>query len=1029
MFPIKLIIKGLYSYQQEQTIDFTKLTDGKLFGIFGPVGSGKSSILEAISYALYGETERLNNRDQRNYNMLNLKSGDLYIEFVFTAGIPEKIYKCIVSCKRNKKDFQNVSSIVRTGYELVGANWVPIEVTTLPDIIGLSYQNFRRTIIIPQGKFSEFLQLGDKDRTDMLKEIFSLDKFEYSEEVSFLEKKNAESIKVIEGKLEQIGEVSQEQIDEQTLLLKDLVLETEKLKDQLDEKVKEEKKLQELKELFGRLNESKKDLAELEEKKEFYKQLDKRIRNYELCLIEFKPFLDLKNQYERKLKIDQWELENLQIEKSKTEEKLKAAQEEFGYLEKKFQQKQELKARTEELIKVLRIKEIQVELGALKDRIRKGENMINQVQKNINRLQKEKEQLKNQVSLIKSQIPDLNVIGELRHWYSVNKGLEENIRRHKNHVDELERIIENHKRPCPITSGKLKAHFNGSLNGELSIDHVQVKKQEIYAEQERLVMQIEHLSIERKLEDFVLKLKENEPCPLCGSSHHPNKLSIESVSASLERLKIQKAELTEVNKEIDQWLNKEQERLNKIESYALPLKNERELLLKAEENLQIHLSQFVWKDFDPTSSQKVEMLIKSSKESVHELKKLEETIEFNSREIEKEFKKKEEYTTALYKLNLGLTQKSSEQKTYQYQVDHELLLSFSTKTAIEIEGEVGKLLKDYNLIVESYERLNASINNTRESIARIDGQVREKENSIEHSKKELEKALNSLEEKINTFSFNNLYKIEQILTDPLNLEEEKARLKDYADKSLLMKRQVDELTRKIKNQDYNEVEHNHLIELIERQTTLIAEAHKEAGRISSEIMQMEIRLKESLGLRKELKELHLRRDDINVMKNLFKGNGFVNYISSVFLRNLINAANERFYKLTRQKLRLELTDTNNFQVRDFLNNGQVRSVKTLSGGQTFQASLSLALSLAESIKQQNKSKQNFFFLDEGFGSLDKDSLEIVFDTLKSLRKEDRVVGVISHVRELQQEIDAYLEVSNNEEVGSIVRGSWERSLA
>src|SRR6187431_579677 len=115
MFPIELTVKGLYSYQQEQTIDFTKLTDGKLFGIFGPVGSGKSSILEAISYALFGETERLNNRDQRNYNMLNLKSTDLYIEFIFTAGIPEKTFKCIVSCKRNKKDFQNVSSIIRTG--------------------------------------------------------------------------------------------------------------------------------------------------------------------------------------------------------------------------------------------------------------------------------------------------------------------------------------------------------------------------------------------------------------------------------------------------------------------------------------------------------------------------------------------------------------------------------------------------------------------------------------------------------------------------------------------------------------------------------------------------------------------------------------------------------------------------------------------------------------------------------------------------------------------------------------------------
>ena len=100
-------------------------------------------------------------------------------------------------------------------------------------------------------------------------------------------------------------------------------------------------------------------------------------------------------------------------------------------------------------------------------------------------------------------------------------------------------------------------------------------------------------------------------------------------------------------------------------------------------------------------------------------------------------------------------------------------------------------------------------------------------------------------------------------------------------------------------------------------------------------------------------------------------------------------------------------------------------MKTLSGGQTFQASLSLALALAESIQKFNQSNQNFFFLDEGFGSLDKESLQIVFDTLKSLQKENRIVGIISHVEDLQQEIDTYLKITNDEEKGSIINSSWE----
>lgn len=99
----------------------------------------------------------------------------------------------------------------------------------------------------------------------------------------------------------------------------------------------------------------------------------------------------------------------------------------------------------------------------------------------------------------------------------------------------------------------------------------------------------------------------------------------------------------------------------------------------------------------------------------------------------------------------------------------------------------------------------------------------------------------------------------------------------------------------------------------------------------------------------------------------------------------------------------------------------------MSCGQTFQASLFLALALADNIQQLNRGGQNFFFLDEGFGTLDRESLEMVFDTLKSLRKENRIVGVISHMEDLQQEISAWLNVSRDDEKGSLITPSWEGS--
>ena len=128
MIPLKLTIEGLYSYQEKQTIDFTSLTDAGLFGVFGSVGSGKSSILEAITFALYGETERMNKRDNRAYNMMNLKSSKSFIEFDF-INFENRIFRIIRDFRRNSKKFDDVKTQTPTFYEKIDGNFIP----TLPE--------------------------------------------------------------------------------------------------------------------------------------------------------------------------------------------------------------------------------------------------------------------------------------------------------------------------------------------------------------------------------------------------------------------------------------------------------------------------------------------------------------------------------------------------------------------------------------------------------------------------------------------------------------------------------------------------------------------------------------------------------------------------------------------------------------------------------------------------------------------------------------------------------------------------------
>lgn len=186
------------------------------------------------------------------------------------------------------------------------------------------------------------------------------------------------------------------------------------------------------------------------------------------------------------------------------------------------------------------------------------------------------------------------------------------------------------------------------------------------------------------------------------------------------------------------------------------------------------------------------------------------------------------------------------------------------------------------------------------------------------------------------------------------------------------------------------------------------------------------RLEKALLAKKEIEKrvklLSQRNENIKLLDYLFRGQGFVQYISSIYLQQLCQHANVRFQRMTRGQLQLQLGENNEFEVIDFLNEGKSRSVKTLSGGQAFQVSLSLALALAESVQSKAKADKNFFFIDEGFGTQDSESINIVFETITGLLKDNRIVGIISHVEELKERIPLSLTITKDNERGSIIKG-------
>jgi exonuclease SbcC len=334
------------------------------------------------------------------------------------------------------------------------------------------------------------------------------------------------------------------------------------------------------------------------------------------------------------------------------------------------------------------------------------------------------------------------------------------------------------------------------------------------------------------------------------------------------------------------------------------------------------------------------------------------------------------------------------------------------------------LLQKFGQLEKQFAGLTALLTKLHETRNTLKGTLTANKLELVSEQKTNSDLLLQIDNQLKQTGYSNIGEIKEILSQSIELEKQKKLLEDFKQNRALANDRCEALQKQLDNRVYNGEAHQLLIAEINQIRETITKINQESGRVTELLKVLNEKLISQAELKKSLDNLMLRAENIKTMKSLFKASGFVNYISSVYLQNLCNAANDRFFKLTRQKLSLEITGDNNFQVRDFMNGGKVRNVKTLSGGQTFQAALSLALALADNIQKITESNQNFFFLDEGFGSLDKESLSIVFDTLKSLRHENRIVGVISHVEEMQQEIEVHLRVVNSDETGSRIIESW-----
>ncbi|MDZ5130676.1 AAA family ATPase [Clostridium perfringens] len=1153
MKPIKLEVKGLNSFIDKQVVEFDKLTERGLFGIFGPTGSGKSTILDGITLALYGDIAR------KSSNYINTNCDGVYVSYEFQiTGNEVKRYRVDREFKRDNKSggIRNKSSKIidiTGGVENVLEEKAKAVTSKCEEIIGLKLDDFMRTVVLPQGKFSEFLKLEGKERRNMLERLFNLRKYgdDLSSKLSFEIRKEKDKMNVLEGQLKGYEGVSEEALKAKEEEIKEINLSI-KSKEELLNKIKKEfeeaeKVWNTQKELYDKRIEEESLVSRSEEIKSFKERVEISnkadkvivfINNLEDILKEINKE-DLKfSELNKKLE----ELINLREEnKLKFEEMVKRKEEKLPDLRLKREKLLESQKEREILFQIkadgVKLKEACKKIFEDRSKCDTKLNSIEENEKRLNEELKEKEERKEELFVheefknkINSGLFILNSYEGLDKQFNEIKSEEIELKKYiKNLTEDKEKSekdlkvkveslgktrgkLENLLKETPgdnnsilekqIKLGEYREKLNkykeikNSLEESLKTKNNFEEKLKTFENQklllEKEVRELKEYINKVKVEELAHKLRENlvdgECCPVCGSTHHElNKVekinleesnekttlleskeeklkelilefskieaTLEYENKKIEELNISIEEVGEVNEERLKSLEEEFNTLKeKVDEFNLKKENlEKDLeKIKEEKNnlenifnkAEVILCEKIVREKEIAS--KIKELDKELKLKNSELNSIKNELKIEDIKLENELILKKEKEKNLLEKEIRilrtqleesnkikdelrekrdelkenyLSQKSLLDGKVEVYREKERMIKGALKglideslpiEKIDIKGllddlqlEIDYIEKSYLNLSEEKEKLEKAFNNMNQEVAI----TKERVNSLNLRKENEEKKVNlALEEE----GFKTILEVKEGILSKDEKEKLKILIEEYHNNFIKVRANIELLIKKLNGKS-----------LTEEEWTRVLQEKNNTEKELKEVEEIKIRLvTESESIKKKLEEqrdiLHIKAKQehklalLSDLEKLFKGKKFVEFIAANQLKYISIEASKKLKDITNGVYGLEVDENGKFIIRDYKNGGAERDASTLSGGETFLASLALALSLSSQIQLKGTAPLELFFLDEGFGTLDDNLLDVVMSSLERLHHERLSVGIISHVESIKNRVPVKL---------------------
>lgn len=920
MRPVRLIMSAFGPYAGKVDLDFDQLGKKGVYLITGETGAGKTTLFDAITYALYGVASGT----VRQESMLRSQYADpatpTEVELFFEYD--GQMYRIKRNPEYQRPKIRGNGFTTKPSYaELEYPNKKVITNKTdvnnaISELIGLDAKQFSQVAMIAQGDFLKVILASTDERQKILQKLFHTDSYariqdQLSLDTKELNKKNEESSSHIRNRVKKI------QCNEKDELFWDV----EKAKNN-------DLPITETMELLNQL--VSKGENQLEIIKEEINNLDKDIN---------KSFAAIENQKS---------LNKTREDQKKAEENLEKEIQIHEQLKEKVNKKEKLE---EEFTKLnIRITELDTVLPDYDD-LDVTQNKLIEAKKEIQDLNRDIKTDETKIEELSKEIASLKK--EQESLLSVEKiGAEIKV--------EIERLIQQQQTSERLVDNTQEVE---NLSSELKILQEEYKSKAKFADEIDAEYKSKHkMFLDEQAGIIAEELNDGQPCPVCGSIHHPNPAKKSHNAPSSEEL---------------ETLKNKKEQAEKDAAEASSKANEKKTIIEEKKSAFIsgvkNLLQQTTEDYESAKSQ-LEKFKKSTNDEYS--KKIDEQVANQNQidrknEIDQKLPSKEDERNRIRERkdnnNTKLISEIEKKKYSEKQVE-KLTNKLEYPSKKEAEDEIKRLNDNKQRIQDEIKGIDQEVKNNNDNINRLNG-------AIEGYKKALENA------------------------QDIDIDKEQTI--------------YDQLKEQIKTLKESETS---LVEVNSQNRSILEDISKEFDA--------------KCEIEKELKWKKALSDTANGTLQGKEKIKLETYIQRTYFDRVIDRANTRMMIMSNgqyELIRAEEAENKRSQSGLDLNvidhyNGSIRSVKSLSGGELFKASLSLALGLSDEIQSYAGGIHlDTMFIDEGFGSLDSSSLEQAMTVLKGLTEGNKLVGLISHVTELKNRIDNQIIVTKNRTGGSSVQ--------